>query len=165
MYTGNLGEVQWEHKLGIATGTSGYEREDRNHSRYEPTPYAVLERLTAADYISRNDVLVDYGCGKGRVSFFLNYTLGCRCIGVEYSETVFECAQANLASYSKRGKNADSVHFVCMSAEQYDACEANRFYFFQSVFSRHAQGRSGTDIGFLLRLSAGNAAVFLLSAG
>lgn len=32
---------------------------------------AVLERLANSGLISKKDVLLDYGCGKGRVDFFL----------------------------------------------------------------------------------------------
>ena len=32
---------------------------------------AVLERIANSGLISKKDVLLDYGCGKGRVDFFL----------------------------------------------------------------------------------------------
>lgn len=39
----------------------------------EPTPYCVLERLANSGLIRKKDVVLDYGCGKGRVDFFLYY--------------------------------------------------------------------------------------------
>ena len=42
-----------------------------SHS-YEPTPYSVLERLIESEYIKAENVVVDYGCGKGRVDFFIS---------------------------------------------------------------------------------------------
>ena len=57
---------------------------DGEHHPYEPTDYGVLERLANSGYIGKKDTLVDYGSGKGRVSFFLAYQTRCQAIGVEY---------------------------------------------------------------------------------
>lgn len=120
---------RWERRLGILTGASDYEKDDPNHSRYEPTSYAVLERLAGSGYIGRDDVLVDYGCGKGRVGFFMNYAVGCRTIGVEYSERLYAEARENAGRYVGRN-SAGQVSFVCESAENYAVEDANCFYFF-----------------------------------
>lgn len=129
---------KWDRKLGIATGAGDYEKEDANHSRYEPTDYAVLQRLAGSGYIGREDVLVDYGCGKGRAGFFLNYALGCRTIGVEYNEALFAQARANLDGYT--GRNAGGgVEFVCASAENYEVEDANCFYFFNPFSAKILQ--------------------------
>ena len=40
-----LSDARWEKKLGVSTGANDFEKDDANHSRYEPTPYAVLERV------------------------------------------------------------------------------------------------------------------------
>lgn len=124
------GDAGWERRLNILTGASDYEREDANHSRYEPTSYAVLERLADSGYIRREDVLVDYGCGKGRVGFFLNHAVGCRTIGVEYDARLCALARENLSRCAIRNAREGRVSFVCMSAERYAPGDANRFYFF-----------------------------------
>ena len=71
-------EQQWEKKLKIVT--TGRDASHANAYRYpyEPTPYCVLERLADSGYIGPTDTVVDYGCGRGRVSFFLTHRLGCR---------------------------------------------------------------------------------------
>ena len=129
-----LTDAKWDKRLGISTAAADYEHEDSNHSRYEPTAYAVLERLAASGWIGIGDALVDYGCGKGRVGFYLNYAVGCRCIGVEYDEDVFARAQKNLKSYS--GRNAGQISFICTSAENYSVKDANCFYFFNPFSER-----------------------------
>lgn len=52
-------------------------RDDSNSDQYrylyEPIPYSVLERLANSGYIRKKDVVLDYGCGNGRVDFFLSY--------------------------------------------------------------------------------------------
>ncbi|MDO5118367.1 MAG: hypothetical protein Q4D34_07765 [Eggerthellaceae bacterium] len=68
---------EWDKRLHIHT--IGREDEANPHySPYEPTPYSVLERLASSGHIHRKSHLLDYGCGKGRVVFFMASTIGCR---------------------------------------------------------------------------------------
>jgi len=119
---------RWERKLNIFTAAAAHEKDDREHSRYEPTAYAVLERLAQSGYTDRGNTLVDYGCGKGRVGFFMNYVLGMKTIGVEYNEALYRDALENLAGYT--GRNAATVSFVNENAENFIPTGADRFYFF-----------------------------------
>lgn len=116
---------QWDRKLRIQTAGRDAKRADAYRYPYEPTDYAVLQRLADSGLISRDNVVVDYGCGKGRVSFFLNHVVGCRTVGVEYDEHIFRQALENQASYPGSG-----TKFVCTRAEQFDAACADCFYFF-----------------------------------
>ena len=120
-------EDTWERKLNIGTFSANHEKDDKNHSRYEPTPYAVLERLSESGLIGQNDILIDYGSGKGRVGFFMTYAAGCETIGVEYDEKLCTEAGLNLSKYAGR---RDKVHFVCENAENYIVKNANCFSFF-----------------------------------
>lgn len=53
---------EWDRRLHVRT--IGREDENNaNYSPYEPTPYAVLERLAQSGIIWRKDHLLDYGCG------------------------------------------------------------------------------------------------------
>ena len=131
--------VNWEKKLNICTAAAAYERDDSHHSRYEATPYAVLERLARQGEITRADVLVDYGCGKGRVGFFMNHACGCRIIGVEYNPALHAAAVENLRGYAGR----DGVEFECVSAEDYAPDEASCFYFFNPFSARILRGVLG----------------------
>jgi len=132
---------KWEKRLGISTCAAAFEKDDKNHSRYEPTPYAVLERLARSGWIDRSDVVVDYGCGKGRVGFYLNYALGCRVTGVEYDERLFLAAEANKRGFA--GRKA-GVEFVCANAQAWDVpCEANCFYFFNPFSVKVLRGVLG----------------------
>ncbi len=122
-----LSEDQWEKKLNIDTLSARHEKDDKNHSRYEPTPYSVLERLSESGLIGSGDVLVDYGCGKGRVGFFMSHVLGLESIGVEYDEKLVSDAEKNLSKYAGR---RDKMRFVCENAEDYIVGNAGCFYFF-----------------------------------
>lgn len=118
-------DAKWEKKLRIRTAAAQYEKKDGHHSPYEPTSYAVLERLAGSGWLSREDILVDYGCGKGRVGFFMNHVVGCRCVGVEYDPDLHAAALENLESFP-----GSRVSFALSSAESYPVGDANCFYFF-----------------------------------
>ena len=133
--------AKWERKLGISTAPAAFEKDDKNHSRYEPTGYAVLQRLAQSKWISRDDVVVDYGCGKGRVGFYLNHALGCRTIGVEYDADLCLAARENLRGYAGC---RNEVEFVCANAELWAVPpEANCFYFFNPFSVKILQGVLG----------------------
>lgn len=119
-------ERQWDTKLKIHTIGREDAHEDHYHYPYEPTPYCVLERLAESGYLDRNSVVVDYGCGKGRVGFFLHAALGCHCIGVEYEEEIYKGALHNLSTYSRRA----GVELVHMPAERFVVNKGDHFYFF-----------------------------------
>lgn len=77
------GDLKWTNRNGniyyILIKTAGRDdsHSDGEHHPYEPTDYGVLERLANSGYIGKKDTLVDYGSGKGRVSFFLAYQTRC----------------------------------------------------------------------------------------
>ena len=118
-------EQFWDRKLKISTCGSDLLGSDIYHYPYEPTPYCVLQRLAESGILHSDDILVDYGCGKGRVGFFLNRMIGCQVVGVEYDRRIWELAEKNRLF----GKYSD-LSFVCGNAEDYIPVHANAFYFF-----------------------------------
>ncbi len=116
---------KWDKKLNISTSGIDDSRADAYRYPYEPTPYSVLERLADSGYVGENNVIVDYGCGKGRVGFFLNRVCGCKAIGVEYDQRIFAQAMENLRNYRGEG-----ISLLCTSAEDHEPLGADRFYFF-----------------------------------
>ena len=77
--------------------TSGRDDSNSNYINfpYEATPYSVLQSLSNSGHIRKNDTIIDYGCGKGRVSFYLAYSNKCNMIGVEYDERLYNSALEN----------------------------------------------------------------------
>ena len=107
------------------TGRDDY-KADAYHHPYEPTPYTVLERLASSGFLTKENVVVDYGCGKGRVDFFLSSKISCKTIGIEYDTRIYESAMENKKTYIGKQK----PHFLCISAEEYKIEDADCFYFF-----------------------------------
>ena len=118
-------EAQWDKKLGIHTIGRDESHADRYRYPYEPTPYAVLQRLAQSGLITRQSTLMDYGCGMGRVGLFLAQQTGCRAVGVEYDPRIFRRAEQN-----RLACGAKNVEFLCADARGCPVGDADCFYFF-----------------------------------
>lgn len=119
-------EMLLDKELKIDTvGRDDYKADDYHHP-YEPTPYAVLERLAKSGYITKESILLDYGCGKGRVDFYLSAKIGCETIGIDFDDRMIEKALKNQSSY----KGKQKTEFICIPAEEYKIEDADCFYFF-----------------------------------
>lgn len=118
-------EHSWDKLLQIKTDGRDETNADRYHHPYEPTPYSVLERLADCGLISGGDVVLDYGCGKGRVDFFLAYRTDATTIGIECDERIYRSAVENQnAAVSK-------AEFILVNAESYEVPRnVNRCCFF-----------------------------------
>ena len=84
--------------------------------RYEPTPYEVLDELFTFYTPEKTDVFVDYGCGMGRLNFYIEKRYSLSSTGVEYSPVYYEKALENKKTYNG---NKDKIHFVNCKAEDY----------------------------------------------
>ena len=119
-------ETNWDKLLQIKTAGRDESGADQYHHPYEPTPYCVLERLAGSGLIGKDDVVLDYGCGKGRVDFFLSYRTKAAAIGIEYDPRIYGSALENQKNAAK-----SKAEFVCARAEAYEVPPSvNRCYFF-----------------------------------
>ena len=117
----------WDKLLKIKTTGRDDSNSDQYRYPYEPTPYSVLERLANSGFICKKDVVLDYGCGKGRVDFFLSYQTKADTIGIEYDERIYQTLLENQKTAVSRTK----TEFVQVRAEEYKVpSKVNRYYFF-----------------------------------
>lgn len=120
-------ESTWDASLQIKTTGRDDANSDEYRYPYEPTPYRVLERLAGSGLIGKEDVVLDYGCGKGRVGFFLSYRRSAKAIGIEYDDRIYEAALKNQRSAVSKAK----ADFVLTRAEEYEVpLSVSRCYFF-----------------------------------
>ena len=118
-------ENKWDDLLHIRTVGRDDTNADEYRYPYEPTPYTVLERLADSGLFRKSDTVLDYGCGKGRVGFFLASQTGARTIGIEYDPRIHREALENNRT-AKAG-----AEFILTRAEEYALPpEVNRCYFF-----------------------------------
>lgn len=108
-------EKQWDKLLRIKTSGRDDSKSNTFYYPYEPTPYCVLERLASSGYIGKKNTVLDYGCGKGRVDFYLSYQTKCKTIGVEYDDRMYKRAIENLKSSGQNHR----VQFILENAIHY----------------------------------------------
>jgi len=128
-----VNERQYDERLNIrTTGNQAGFHDSLHHNRYEPTPYDLLEILFSDYQLSPEDRLIDFGCGKGRLNFYVHNRFGAETAGVEMDEIFYKEALENRKAYLKKGKHAKGkIDFFCCLAQEYliDSRD-NRFYFF-----------------------------------
>ena len=122
-----MDEIKWDKLLNIKTTGRDDSRADQFRYPYEPTPYSVLERLANSGYITKKNMVLDYGCGKGRVDFFLSYQTRCKTIGIEYDDRIYHSVMENKMS----AVSSSRATFLLENAQNYRVpIEVDRFYFF-----------------------------------
>lgn len=120
-------ETKWDKLLQIRTTGRDDSNADQYRYPYEPTPYSILERLANSGLIRKGNTLLDYGCGKGRVDFFLSYQTRCRSIGIEYDERIYKEALKNQESFVSSGR----ISIELANAETFRVPDTvDRVYFF-----------------------------------
>ncbi|RBP03410.1 methyltransferase [Rossellomorea aquimaris] len=125
-------EENYDELLGVRTCElqMGFHRSFHYH-RYEPTPYQALDELFRHYRLNGSDRVVDFGCGKGRLNFFIHHLFQSTVVGIEMNEEFYEEAVANRESYLKKVKASDNLYFYHCLAEEYTIHpKDNRFYFF-----------------------------------
>ncbi|WP_227394811.1 SAM-dependent methyltransferase [Jeotgalibacillus aurantiacus] len=126
-----------DYKLRIKTGDLlELVSSSSHHNRYEATPYEALEAL--AEEMDLHDAagIVDYGCGKGRVSFYLHHRFGVNVTGIELNPRLYQMALENQASYLRKfGKRRGSIQFERGLAEDYEVRNDQSLFYFFNPFS------------------------------
>ena len=124
----NFDDLLKDKQLNIETSDRDEPHPAPGHSPYEPTPYCVLDRMVERGVFDGVSHLIDLGCGKGRVNFYLAAKLGIRTTGVETEKDLFDIAVQNKAQFVR----SDLVHFINSPAENFSIPDdADAFYFFR----------------------------------
>ena len=136
-------EKYYDKLLNINTiGNQNWKNASIHNHPYEPTLYMALEELFKNYNLSKNDHIVDFGCGMGRLIFYINYYFKSYVTGVEINERYYEEALINKINYVKKNKKSeDKINFECNLAQQYEISTLdNKFYFFNpfsiQIFSK-----------------------------
>lgn len=125
-------EKKYEQLLNIKTTGLREWRKETAYHRYEATPYKALEALFKVYKLDEQDKVMDFGCGRGRVPFFVHRHFEIPVTGVEVNDTTFEEALDNKRSYRFKANHiAAPIKLHYALAEQIEIPkEANVFYFF-----------------------------------
>ena len=136
-------EKYYDKILNIDTiGNPNWNKSTSHNHPYEPTLYEALEELFENYKLDENDHIVDFGCGMGRLIFYINYYFGSYVTGIEINKKYYEEALINKINYTKKNrKSIEKIGFKCDLAQQYEISNLdNKFYFFNpfsiQIFSK-----------------------------
>ena len=134
-------EIELDRFLKIKT--NGRDDSISNHINYpyEATPYVTLQALSNSGYITKRDKVIDYGCGKGRVAFYLAYSNKCHVIGVEYDPRLFNAARKN----KETAISGHRVNFVNENASLFEIPDDVTVLYFFNPFNKIGSCRISPD--------------------
>lgn len=113
-------DAVWDQRLGVQTfgfiPDVGDTTDADWQGHYSPTPYRDVFAVLKHAGLTAEDVVVDLGCGLGRVVFAANRLGARRAVGVEIDPKLHrQC----LDSIRHGGYTADRVEFVCTPAQNF----------------------------------------------
>lgn len=123
----------YDQMLYVNTTNRGTPSDQSPHyNQYEATPYPILHALFAAYELEQTDGFVDFGCGKGRLLYYVHNRFCCSVTGIEMNKQLYEKTVKNKLSYLKGAKRSHgSIQIKCCLAEDYEVkARENKFYFF-----------------------------------
>ncbi|WP_195989663.1 methyltransferase [Clostridium sp. D53t1_180928_C8] len=128
-----MNDIQYEKLLNIkTTGEQQGFYESHHYNRYEATSYLALDSLFKQYTLNSCDHLIDFGCGKGRLAFYINYYYNSFVTGIEMNNNYYDICENNKKNYFKTfSKSKDKIQFLNIFAEDYKILpQDNKFYFF-----------------------------------
>lgn len=126
-------EQYYEELLNIeTTGEKLWDKSVTHYHPYQATDYYALELLFKFYKLNNCDNIVDFGCGKGRLIFYINHFFKCRVTGIEMDEGLYKNCLKNKEDYLSTHSIIDTdINFICDYAQNYNINqEENKFYFF-----------------------------------
>lgn len=124
-------DFHYDEKLGI--DTAGYrEWEDEpDYYRTESTPYRALLELAHFFPLDSERKFVDFGCGRGRVSFFFHHLFDVHVTGIELQEETFNELRENEEKYlALKALDESPFQFLWTNVENFRPVDEDVFYFF-----------------------------------
>jgi SAM-dependent methyltransferase len=130
-------ERRRDELLGIrTTGIREWTDDNVQYNRYEGTPYDALDVLSEKYEFRDIDRVVDFGCGRGRVMFYLHNRFHLPVIGIEANQRTYEEALENEASYKSKAKHiAAPIEFRYGLAQHYKVDKRDNCFYFFNPFS------------------------------
>lgn len=132
-----MGERKLDRSLGIRTvGIREWRESNVQYNRYEATPYKVLEVLCENYKFKDAYRVVDFGCGRGRVAFYLHNRLQIPVVGIEANPLTYEEALENKALYRLKAQDIPApIRFKYGLAQHFKIDEKDNCFYFFNPFS------------------------------
>lgn len=133
-----MGERKLDRTLGIRTVGIREWKDSNQYNRYEATPYKVLEVLCESYKFRDVGRVVDFGCGRGRVAFYLHNRFHLPITGIEANQKTYEEALENKNLYRLRAQHIPApIKFKYGLAQHYKIDKNDNCFFFFNPFSVH----------------------------
>lgn len=132
-----MNEKERDRSLHIQTRSVGERMNQTAHyHHYEATSYWMLDELFKEYEIDSSGTFVDFGCGKGRVLFYVHHHYHVPVVGVEMNEQLYRAALVNEASYlQSKKKLKQPIRIEHEIAENYVINETDTCFFLFNPFS------------------------------
>ncbi len=132
-----MGERRLDRSFSIRTaGIREWQSGEVHYNRYEATPYAALDKLFASYRLHKSDEVVDFGCGRGRVAFYIHKRFHVPVTGIEANDKTYNEAIENKASYRLKAKHIKApIRFEYGLAEDYKVKPRDNIFYFFNPFS------------------------------
>lgn len=125
-----------DRDLGIKTVGLREWAGQSQYNRYEATPYEALDTLFRSYKIKKNQQVVDFGCGRGRVTFYIHRRFQVPVIGIEAHDKTYEEALDNKAGYRIKAKHIPApIRLKYGLAEHYEIKPHDNCFYFFNPFS------------------------------
>ena len=130
-------EKYYEELLNIkTTGDQSWDETKKCYHPYKPTPYFALDKLFESYYINEKDSVIDFGCGKGRLNFYLNYNYNCNVLGIEMDENFYNQCMENKKEYLKNNKREEDGE-VGIKVEAADGEKCERCWMYSETVGKN----------------------------
>lgn len=132
-----MNEKERDRLLHIQTRNLGERvNQSAHYHHYEATSYWMLDELFNHYEIDNQKTFVDFGCGKGRLLFYVHYYFQASVVGVEMNDQLYREALINEASYLQHKKRKQKpIRIEHELAERYEIEQEEAIFFLFNPFS------------------------------
>jgi precorrin-6B methylase 2 len=121
-----------DKKLGIDTGYYDEKVAQGKYGdseTYQPTKYSILQKIIEYLKLNKDDVFVDFGCGKGRVIAYLASQRLKKVIGIELDEKMVNIARVNINNLKSSNT---PIEIINIDATSFNPTEGTVFFIYNS---------------------------------